>query len=288
MELLLPHPAVADGVVSFLDATSVSALRIVHWRIAASSFYDRVLMRRLRRLQRRQHPFQMSPTTLVLFDIDGTILTSGGAGEYALRRGFQEEFGLEENLTQVEISGRTDSGIARQVLAKHGLEATADNIARFFKSYLRELEKELPVRQGRLLPGVQALIGHLQTRQDVCMGLLTGNLEAGAKLKLEHYGLGGIFQFGAFADDHHDRNRLGPFAMDRARCLHGHSLSVERTFVIGDTPHDIACARACGAQAVAVATGSFGVDELAAHQPDSLFEDLNRLDAVLHALGQHP
>lgn len=230
----------------------------------------------------------MSHTTLVLFDIDGTILTSGGAGEYALRRGFQAEFGLEENLTQVEISGRTDSGIARQVLAKHSLEATPSNLQRFFEAYLRELERELPLRQGRLLPGISTLIHRLHGREDVCIGLLTGNLEKGAHLKLAHYGLGGVFQFGAYADDHHDRNMLGGFALERAASLYGRAFSPDKTFVIGDTPHDITCARACGARAVAVATGSFSKEELAVHQPDALFEDLGDLDAVLQALGQTP
>ena len=228
----------------------------------------------------------MIKSTLILFDIDGTILTSGGAGECALRLGFKEEFGLEENLTQIEISGRTDSGIARQVLAKHGLEATADNLHRFFEGYLRQLERELPTRPGRLLPGVLPLLHALREMPQVCLGLLTGNLERGAELKLRHYGLHDMFQFGAFADDHHDRNQLGGFALKRALDIHGVSFEANRTFVIGDTPHDITCARACGAKAIAVATGSFRMEELAPHQPDALFQDLSDLPAVLRTLGQ--
>lgn len=228
----------------------------------------------------------MTQPTLLLFDIDGTILTSGGAGETALRLGFQEEFGLEETLTQVEISGRTDSGIARQILAKHGLDATTQNLERFFNGYLRHLEELLPKREGRLLPGVLPLLETLLEMPNVCLGLLTGNLERGAFLKLRHYGVGHVFKFGAYADDHHDRNQLGAFALARARALHGIPFAPECTFVLGDTPHDISCARACGARVLAVATGSFKRDQLAPFHPDALFQDLSDIPAVLRALGQ--
>jgi len=228
----------------------------------------------------------MTKSTLILFDIDGTILTSGGAGECALRLGFKEEFGLEENLTQIEISGRTDSGIARQVLAKHGLDPTEENMHRFFEGYLRQLERELPTRTGRLLPGVLPLLHALSVLPQVCLGLLTGNLKRGAALKLRHYGVHDLFQFGAFADDHHDRNQLGGFALKRAFDLHGVNFEAKRTFVLGDTPHDITCARACGAKAIAVATGSFSLEQLALHHPDALFADFSNVPAVLRALGQ--
>lgn len=227
----------------------------------------------------------MNHPTLVLFDIDGTILTSGGAGEHALRLGFKEAFGLDEDLKQVDIAGRTDSGIARQILAKHGLQATPEMLERFFSGYLRNLESELPRRQGRLLPGVLPLIQRLQSLPNAHLALLTGNLERGARLKLSHYGLADVFDFGAFADDHHDRNQLGPFAKKRARDRSGISFEEEHTFIIGDTPHDISCARACGAKAVAVATGSFLHEQLAGHEPDVLFADLSDTNAVLAALG---
>ena len=227
----------------------------------------------------------MNHATLVLFDIDGTILISGGAGERSLRLGFKEEFGLEEDLKQVDIAGRTDSGIARQILAKHGLQATPEMLERFFSGYLRHLKFELPRRQGKLLPGVLPLIQRLQSIPNAYLALLTGNLERGARLKLSHFGLADVFEFGAFADDHYDRNQLGPFAKERARDRHGISFSEENTFVIGDTPHDISCARAFGAKALAVATGSFSHEQLAQHEPDALFADLSDTNAVLTALG---
>ncbi len=227
----------------------------------------------------------MTKSTLILFDIDGTILTSGGAGECALRTGFQKEFGLFEDLTQVEISGRTDSGIARQVLAKHGLEATEENLRRFYAGYLQQLESELPARSGRLLPGIVPLLEVLKNTPSVTLGLLTGNLERGAALKLRHYGVHHHFEFGAYADDHHDRNMLGTFAMARATERHGAAFLPEKTYVIGDTPHDVTCARAFGARAIAVATGSFSLEQLAPHNPDALFADLSDMDAVLRSLG---
>ncbi len=218
---------------------------------------------------------------LILFDIDGTLLTSGGAGERALRRGFRALFGIDDDLTKTEIAGRTDSGIARQMLAAHGLPETSENLTAFFDSYLHFLKEELPTSPGRLLPGILPLLEALQQRSDIVLGLLTGNLARGAEIKLTHYGVWHYFEFGAYADDHHDRNQLGQFARQRAREKHGIEFPPERIFVIGDTPHDITCARAIKAKAVAIATGKFTVAELGALGPDFLFADLGDPPAVL-------
>jgi phosphoglycolate phosphatase-like HAD superfamily hydrolase len=233
------------------------------------------------RSERARGQFQPLNKKLLLFDIDGTLLTSGGAGEKALRLGFRDRFGIDDDLTKVEIAGRTDSGIARVMLAAHGLPETTENLARFFDGYLHHLALQLPIQQGALLPGVLPLLDALRQRDDIVLALLTGNLERGAKLKLTHYGLWHYFQFGAFADDHHDRNALGPFARARARERHGREFPPERIFVLGDTPHDIACARAIGARAVAIATGKYSATELAAHAPDFLLADASDIDAVL-------
>lgn len=218
---------------------------------------------------------------LLLFDIDGTLLTSGGAGERALRRGFQARFGIEDDLTKIEIAGRTDSGIARQMLAFHGLPETPENLTAFFDGYLHFLAEELPASSGYLLPGILALLEALKPRPDVVLGLLTGNLARGAEIKLTHYGVWHYFEFGAYADDHYDRNQLGHFARQRAREKHGIEFPPERIFVLGDTPHDITCARAIGAKAVAIATGKFTAAELGALGPDFLLTDLSDVPAVL-------
>jgi phosphoglycolate phosphatase-like HAD superfamily hydrolase len=218
---------------------------------------------------------------LLLFDIDGTLLTSGGAGERALRLGFRERFGIDDDLQNVEIAGRTDSGIARQMLLAHGLPLTAENQTGFYEGYLGHLADELPRSKGTLLPGVQRLLDALRPRADVILALLTGNLARGAELKLRHYGVWDYFEFGAFADDHHDRNELGAFARTRALEKHGVEIPPERIFVLGDTPHDIACARAVGGVGIAVATGRFTRDELIACGSDYVFDDLSDLERVL-------
>lgn len=222
---------------------------------------------------------------LLLFDIDGTLLTSGGAGERALRLGFRERFGIDDDLANVEIAGRTDSGIARRMLATHGIAETPENLAAFFDGYLHHLALELPKSNGGLHPGILPLLEALKPRPDIVLALLTGNLERGAELKLTHYGVWHYFEFGAFADDHHDRNALGHFARTRAFEKHGVEFPPERIFVLGDTPHDVTCARAIGAKAVAIATGRFSRAELGACAPEFLFDDLGDLQAVLSVIG---
>ena len=223
-------------------------------------------------------------THLVLFDIDGTLLTSGGAGEKALRLALADRFGLESGLNGIEIAGRTDSGIARQIFARENIEASPENLTAFFDRYLHHLAQQLPQNQGRLLPGILELLGKLAQRPQVALGLLTGNLEAGAKLKLTHYGVWDYFEFGAYADDHHDRNQLGKFARVRAEERHGCTFEPEQIFILGDTAHDVACARAIGAKAVAIATGGNTHQELEQSQPDFLFSDLSDTDEVLRQL----
>ena len=222
---------------------------------------------------------------LLLFDIDGTLLTSGGAGVHALRRGFKDRFGIDDDFREIEIAGRTDSGIARQILARHALPETAENLAAFFDGYLHHLALLLPEKQGCLLPGVLPLLTALRSRDEAVLALLTGNLAQGAELKLTHYGVWHFFEFGAYADDHHDRNQLGHFARTRARDRHGLEFPPERIFVLGDTPHDVSCARAIGAQAVAIATGNYSRERLSTAAPDFLFDDLSEVSAVLRAFG---
>ena len=222
--------------------------------------------------------------TLLLFDIDGTLLTTGGCGERALRFAVRDAFGVEDDLREIEIAGRTDTGIARQLLRKYERMESDAEITSLLANYLRHLPVLLPETQGRLLPGVETLLRMLSQRTDVVLGLLTGNLARGAEHKLSHYGLWEHFEFGAFADDHHERDRLGPFALARAR-ERGHAVALSHTFVIGDTPHDISCARAIGARAVAVATGVFRAENLAPHTPDVLLDDLSDLPTTLRAFG---
>ena len=169
-------------------------------------------------------------------------------------------------------------------MQKHKIPATNENITAFLDSYVHFLSRELPRRKGNLLPGVLELLQKLKSRKHLVLALLTGNVSRGAQLKLEHYGVWHFFEFGAFADDHHDRNELGPFARSRAKERHGREFSADID-VIGDTPRDIACGKALGARTIAVATGTWRREQLAEHQPDFLIDDLSDVDRVIDTLG---
>lgn len=222
--------------------------------------------------------------SLFLFDIDGTLITSGGAGEWALRRAVQARFGAEDDLSKIVLAGATDAAIAGELLKNNGLAESGDNIAALLDTYLHFLAEEMPKRHGRIMPGILPLLEALRARRDCVLGLLTGNLARGAEIKLSHYGVWDYFEFGAFADDSRDRNRLGHFARARAEGAHGIEFPPERIFILGDTPRDIECARAIGAVAVAIATGDYSPEMLAAENPDFLFSDLSDTDSVLSAL----
>lgn len=222
---------------------------------------------------------------LLLWDIDGTLVNTGAAGQRALVRATIEWFGGEGDLNGVEVAGRTDRAIAQQILEKYGRPNTAENVNQFLDRYVALLPDELPKGKGRVLPGVRELLDDLAQQPDTTLGLLTGNLERGARLKLEHYDLWQFFPFGAFADDHHDRNALGPCALTRAVAHAGCDFLPKQVDVIGDTGHDIACGKAFGARTVAVATGSWSRERLAEHEPDFLFDDLANVDEVKRTLG---
>ena len=221
---------------------------------------------------------------LILWDIDSTLINSGAAGQHALIRATKERFGSDD-LTGVEIAGRTDRAIARQILTKYQAPISDAAIDSFLDRYVALLPEELPRRNGRVLPGVRELMEYLIQQPDKTIGLLTGNLERGAKLKLAHYDLWQFFPFGAFSDDHHDRNQLGPCAVRRAAAHAGFEFRPEQVDVVGDTGHDVACGKAFGARTIAVATGSWSRERLTEYAPDFLFDDLANVDEVKRKLG---
>lgn len=222
---------------------------------------------------------------LLLWDIDGTLITTGAAGQRAIAMATAKRFGGDGDLSGVEIAGRTDTGIARQILAKHGAPFDEKSVRTFLDLYLELLAQELPRSEGHVLPGVVELLERTTEQPHTSLGLLTGNLERGAKLKLEHYGLWRFFAFGAFADDHHDRNELGAFAVRRALEHTGRKFLPAKIDVVGDTGHDVACGKAIGARTIAVATGGWSRERLAESAPDFLFDDLREVEPIVRALG---
>ncbi|MFN2475432.1 MAG: HAD hydrolase-like protein [Chthoniobacterales bacterium] len=222
---------------------------------------------------------------LLLWDIDATLLTTSGAGEKSLKRAIARRYGVDDDLHDIEIAGRTDAFIARSILQKYGVETDAKNLQSFLDDYLAGLRELLPQVTGRVLPGVSEILDRLRPNPNRVLALLTGNLRRGAQLKLDHYGLWDYFEFGAYADDHRDRNELGAFARQRAEEKHGHQFASAQIDVIGDTGHDIECGKIFGARTIAVATGSWTRERLAAHHPDFLFDDLGDVDHVMATLG---
>ncbi len=223
--------------------------------------------------------------TLILWDIDGTLLHSGGAGMKALETALQNVFGVTGSLAGIDFAGRTDPWIIRQIFARFGIEHTGEAYARYVDGYISLLPGVLAQSRARILPGVADILGEAAAREDVVQGLLTGNLRRGAEAKLGFHGLWGYFPVGAFADDSEVRNELGPHALRRARGHWGLDFPAERVWIIGDTPHDIGCARAFGARVVAVATGGSKAPELAAHEPDAVLESLADPRAFWDAIG---
>jgi phosphoglycolate phosphatase-like HAD superfamily hydrolase len=218
---------------------------------------------------------------VILFDIDGTLIRSGGAGKHAMEGALRTAFGLTEVKDEVPYSGRTDSAIAQDLLTVHGIDPTPANRQALHAAYLEQLPLSLKARSGKVLPGVNELLAALRSRTDAVLGLLTGNLRAGARTKLGHFGIFDYFCCGGFGDDHFDRDDVARMALAEVRSHTGREVDPTEIWVIGDTPLDVKCARAIGAKAIAVATGWHPLEELTACGPDHVFGDLSEHLRVL-------
>jgi phosphoglycolate phosphatase len=216
---------------------------------------------------------------LILFDIDGTLIHTGGAGERAFREVARTVFNLTDGTKDLRFAGRTDPSIVREMFARHDVPDTAENFQKFFDAYVFWLDNFLHQIRGHVLPGVRAWIHEsLTLPQPPLLGLLTGNVRLGAQIKLRHYDLWHHFSTGGFGDDNEDRCKIAAVARERASHRLNRELQGDEVLVIGDTPHDIQCGRSIGARTLAVGTGIYKCEELRKHNASWCVPSLEAID----------
>ena len=224
---------------------------------------------------------------LFLFDIDGTLVWAHGVGRIALTKAMVAIYGIPPAYEDYDTRGKTDPRIVYDVMRSAGVpdDVIRARLSSCFEAYVRYLDALIddghPVQT---MPGIPELVRGLSLREDSLVGLLTGNIESGARAKLRPTGLLPYFRLGAYGSDDADRRRLPCVARQRAQTLLGKEIPYDQFVVIGDTPLDVDCARACGARAVAVATGQHTYDELASCSPDLLFKDFADSESALRTL----
>ena len=225
--------------------------------------------------------------TIVLLDIDGTLIRTGRAGSRAMNRAFEDLFGIAGAFDSVVMAGRTDRWILNDAATRAGVDLGGDNFHRFRERYFVRLTDALrePAPGKGVLPGVRRLLESLDTRDDVFCALLTGNCEDGARIKLQHFDIWKFFRCGAYGDDVTDRNHLFDIAMERAHACGVPRVQPSDVVVVGDTVLDVACAKAAGARSVAVATGPSDLDTLRKSGADVVVRDLNDTEAFFRMLA---
>jgi len=222
---------------------------------------------------------------LILFDIDGTLISAGGAGTRSLNMAFREIFSIDNAFKSIGMAGKTDVQIIKEGLAAYNLESKNGIILEVIDSYMKHLNFEMNNDKKHVKPGIKAALemlkneyGHYQ------LGLLTGNLERGARIKLEMFDLNQYFPSGAFGSDDEDRNRLLPIAVKRFNEYTGCEIAFRDCVVVGDTPRDVHCAKPYGASCIGVATGPYPANELVKAGADIVFENLTDTDAFMSAI----
>jgi phosphoglycolate phosphatase-like HAD superfamily hydrolase len=222
--------------------------------------------------------------TVLFWDIDGTLLTTGKAGVPAWEKAVREVVGHEFELTRFRVAGLTDYQIAVRTFEMLGVEADDETIRRMVRRYEELLPEWLPTKKGYVLPNVREILERLEQRTDVRSYLLTGNTRGGARAKLTYYDLFKFFPDGAFAEDASDRSTIAARALELAR--RAGPVFDHAVFVVGDTPHDIECANAIGARTVAVATGGYSLEELESHRPWRAFRELPPTDEFIQLIDE--
>jgi phosphoglycolate phosphatase len=220
---------------------------------------------------------------LILFDIDGTLIDSGGAGTRSLDLALKELFSIDNGFDGISMAGKTDTQIIKEGLMKHGISADG-NIGSVVKAYIKHLHIEIGNDKKHVKPGIYDLLKKLRIQKDTGLGLLTGNLEQGARIKLEPFRLNTYFPSGAFGSDDEDRNNLLPIAVKRFEEIFRRKLEIDSCIIVGDTPRDVECAHIHGAICIGVATGPYSVEDLIEAGADRVFEDLSDDDSLFHFL----
>ncbi|ANT64267.1 phosphoglycolate phosphatase [Prosthecochloris sp. CIB 2401] len=228
----------------------------------------------------------MMANTLVLFDIDGTLLKVGSINRQSLIDALQKVYGTEGSAGSHDFSGQMDSVIIHEVLRYTGLDEQEiqDRFHTVKETYIDIFRKQATEKDVTLMPGVIELLEALSGNEHVTLGLLTGNFEKSGRHKLILPAINHYFPFGAFADDAWHRNDLPSIAIQRAEALLNHRFPPDKVVIIGDTEHDIACAKASGSRSLAVATGNYSYDRLERKLPDAIFPDLGDTSAVLERI----
>jgi phosphoglycolate phosphatase len=220
----------------------------------------------------------------ILFDIDGTLIDSGGAGTRALDLAFEEMFAVREAFRSISLAGKTDMQILKEGLKLNRIDGPNGVVPAFFKAYIRHLRKNIDSGRGHVKPGIMNALRLLSSNSGCRLGLLTGNIEEGAMVKLKAFGLDTFFETGAYGDDSEDRNKLLPMAVDKLYERTSLKVAFKDCVVIGDTPRDIECSKPYGALAVAVATGPYALGVLRDAGADLVFEDLSDTDRFISAV----
>ncbi len=224
---------------------------------------------------------------LLLFDIDGTLIDTGGAGSRALNISFKELFSIDNAFEGIKMAGKTDIQIMKEGLQRHYIPINQDIIFKISDTYIKNLSIEMRNNNRHLKPCVKDILDFLSYhKRDYALGLLTGNIERGARIKLNPFGLNQYFPSGAFGDDNEDRNKLLPFAVERYNKIFGTNIRFKDCIIIGDTPLDVHCAKPYGAKTIAVATGPYSYENLLKTGADFVMKDLSDVDTFLKKIKE--
>lgn len=215
---------------------------------------------------------------LILFDIDGTLMDSGEAGTRSMNLAFEELFSVPHAFRGIKMAGKTDIQIMKEGLGKHGLDSENGEVDKLCEAYVKHLRGQIENPRKHLKPGIRECLSTLGSRDGVSLGLLTGNIEAGARIKLDVFSLNSYFPLGAFGNDNEDRNKLLPVAVERFSRLYEKEIDYKDCIVIGDTPRDVECAKIHEAYAIAVATGPYLYESLVQSGADIVLRTISEID----------